>query len=302
MLRSVIILAVSVVVLTACKQKAPPAGAASVIPAASSVALPSPDTPPPSASSPSDGGSAVDASSTTSRVRAFFAGYKDGSDYSFLRAACASPVERFITMKSVDIGAVVASARHFFADKRGVRYVPDEKALRVSHRDGGDVVEVPLTMVWGTLPLAEWSSDDPRNSVHELLHAFADAGVTSPLWDGLVEHTTTVDVELRFDGQGRITRYVEGPPIRPKLKFHSDAACEDTFGFATARPDGEVVTDLGEVYATEFSTKGPQVARHVRLRDGSDAWVQDTRSYAVDNPAGGTSAGFSQCLVPADAK
>jgi hypothetical protein len=138
--------------------------------------------------------------------------------------------------------------------------------------------------------------------VADLRHAFPDAGVTDPLWEGFVEHTTTVDVELTFDADGRIRRYVEGSPKRRKLRFHSDEACLDTFGFATSRPDGEIVTDLGEVYATEFSPKGPQVARHVRLADGSDAWVQDTRSYAVGNPAGGTSAGVSQCLVPVDAR
>ncbi len=150
-----------------------------------------------------------------------------------------------------------------------------------------------LTMAWATLLPDDESS--PSGPQHQTL---PDA-LASSLWEQpLVEHTTVVDVEIAFDHEGRIVRYVEGPPHRGRLKFQADWACLETFGFARALKDGDVVTDLGEVYPTERSPMGLQLARHVRLRSGEDAWVQDTRSYAVDNPAGGTSAGASQCLVP----
>ncbi len=287
--------------LAACHDRAPsPPGPATPpkepTASASVSSVPSPLPNASGAAAPSASGAAPEPA-LTARVKAFFAGYKDGSDFSFLRTACATPVERFITMKNADVGAVISSARHFFADKRGLSYVPDEKALRISHEGNADVARVPLTMVWGTLPPEEWTSDDDRPR-KELPGAIA----SSILWDGLVEHTTIVDVELAFDPAGRITRYVEGPPRHARLKFQSDWACLDTFGFATALKDGEVVTDLGDVYMNSLSPKGPQLSRHVRFRSGDDAWVQDTRSYAVDNPAGGTSAGMSQCLVPADAR
>jgi len=286
-------LVVLLAALAACKEKPSPSPGAALPEGQSSHPAPSTPPPPRPVATHSAAASSVGREAVVARVRALFDGYKDGSDYAFLRDACAPAVECFITMKDATPDAVQKSARAFFKDKRGVKYTMDEKALTVAHVEAGDVVRVPLTMVWGTLPEPEWAPDAPERALPD------SAG--DLVWERFVEHTAHVDVELAFDRGGRLTRYVELAVHRPKLKFQADEPCRELMGFARALPDREVVTDLGEVYAMEIMARGPQLARHVRLRDGTDAWVADTRSYVTGDFETGTHAGWSNCLVRVEA-
>jgi hypothetical protein len=227
------------------------------------------------------------------RVVEFFAKYQDGSDFSFLRAACASPVERFVTAKNAEVGTLIASARRFFKDKRGLRYEPDVKAMRVDRDGDRTVARLPLTMIWGVHTPPDWTPSYGALT--------PDAGSIDPLRDGLVEHSANVAVEIAFDAAGKIVRYVEGSPHETLLRFHAEEHClltDDDPGVPViALADGAIVTDLGDRYITQQSPKGPQVIRHVLLRGGGDVWVNDSRAFAVENRFGGTSAGLADCLT-----
>jgi hypothetical protein len=228
------------------------------------------------------------------RLKILFADYRDGSDFNFLKGACAPKVERFVTAKNVDPATLVASARQFFKYKRGLSYRPDVKALRVEHVGDTTVAHVPLTMIWGVHTPAEWSPSyaPPPN----------DGDILDPLEAGLVEHIAVVDVDVTFDASNRITRYLEGPPHQAPLRFVAEEHClmtDDDPGVPVISvANGAIVTDLGDLYVTQETPKGPQVIRHVRLRGGGDVWVNDHRSWMVQNPAGGTSAAMADCLVP----
>jgi hypothetical protein len=248
---------------------------------------------PPAASPPSASATAISpvvvpTADPKSRVAEFFGQYRDGSDFEFLRAWCASPVERFISMRDTDVDAVITSARQFFRDKRSVKYAPDLAALHIRTEGDVTVASLPLTMSWGVAPPASWKT----NGLHE---EWLTIGVLDA---GLVLHETTVDVELAFAKDGRITRYVEGTVHRRSLRatgFDQCDAVDDEGPGQVPLPKGTVVLDLGETYYTFVSAKGPEIIRLVRFR-GKDVWVNDNRFYSVPNPNGGTSAGGGPCL------
>jgi hypothetical protein len=274
-------LALLLSVACACHRPSEPAD-----PALPSTGVP-PATSPPSASTTSTP-VVVPTADPKSRVAEFFGQYRDGSDFEFLRAWCASPVERFISMRDADVGQVIASARQFFRDKRSVKYAPDLAALRVRTEGDVTVTSLPLTMSWGVPPPASWKT----NGVHEerLTIGVLDAG--------LVLHETSLDVELAFAKDGRITRYVEGAAHRRSLRATGSGECNTVDEEGPGQvplPKGTVVLDLGETYSTFVSAKGPEVIRLVRFR-GKDVWVNDARSYSVENPNGGSSAGGGPCL------
>jgi len=221
----------------------------------------------------------------------FFGQYRDDSDFEFLRTWCSSPIERFITMKNADIGAVIANVRQFFHDKRGVKYSPDLAAMKLRTEGDGTVASLPVAMTWGAPPPQSWKT----NGVHP---EWLTIGVLDA---GLVLHETTVDVELAFAKDGRITRYVEGAVHRRSLRATALAECDtvdDEGPGQVPLPRGAVVLDLGQTYSTFVSAKGPEIVRLVRM-GGKDVWVNDRRSFAVENPNGGTSAGGGACLEPA---
>jgi hypothetical protein len=149
------------------------------------------------AQSPRDGSiaapAALDAVAVRARVDAFFAQFRDGTDFEFLRAACESPVERFVTAEHADIGAVIASSARFFHAKRGLKYTPDDDAMTTETLGDVTVARLPLTMTWATTPPAAWDA-------------------------GLALHQASVDVEIAFAPDGRIRRYVEGPEKHATLR------------------------------------------------------------------------------------
>jgi hypothetical protein len=262
------------------------AGSATAQARATALAAPAP---PPSASASTTASTPADAATADlkARIGDFFNQYKDGSDFEFLRRWCASPLERFVSMRNADVGAVIASARQFFHDKHEVKYAADLAALRARVDGDTTVASLPVTMSWGMPP--SWGTEGVREDM------LAD-GV---LYAGLVLQETTVDVELAFAKDGRITRYVEGTVHRGKLRRSGDFdGCDEVEKggvVQAALPMGTVVLDLGQTYYLWVSVKGPEVARLVRF-NGKDVWVNDQRYYSVPNPAGGSSAGGGPCL------
>ena len=135
-------------------------------------------------------------------LRDFFAGYKDGTDFEFMRAACRPTMDRFVTLRNVNVATAIREAKSFFHDKHGLAYRPDLARVRLAPRSsdggagGGTTVSVPLTMSWTYAIPKEW---DP-----------SDAGSTWPAYPDTphVDRSVTVDVEMDLDENGRIARYV----------------------------------------------------------------------------------------------
>ena len=215
------------------------------------------------------------------RLRDYFSHYQEGSDFEFLRAYWTSPVERFITLENADIGAVIASAKQFFHGKYRVKYAPDLSAMHVVSEAGLSVVQLPVAMSWGVQPTDDVPSEDGDRPPVDLSRTGLD-----PYMIGLVQHAVVVDVEIALGADGRLQRYLETHVHQPLLRTTGQEDCP---------PKGETVVDLGDIYVTSWSAKGPQQVRRVRAK-GEVAWYPDILSWAVDNPAGGTSAGGAQCL------
>jgi len=292
------------VMLGACSRKDGPSADLAPAPPASPVASTAPPPPPvtPSSAPPSPpaASSAAPDAAVQARLVAFFKQYKDGTDFEFLRTACVSPIDLFVTAKNADIGTVIASARQFFKGKHFLAYTPDVQQLRVDHDGALTVARLPLKMMWGVAPREVMTEIDwPEDT-----DAGLDPNEFDPLWARLVEHQVTVDVELAFDAAGRITRYVEGPPHKNRLRATGEESCSekrfDPGVGVKALAKGAIVTDLGDSYMTNLSIKGPDIIRRVRLPGGGNAWVNDRLSWEVPNPSGGTSAGGAQCLEAAD--
>jgi hypothetical protein len=273
----------------ACHRAADPAPANHETPLVSASSVASSAASPPPAAIPSIP-IVVPTSDPRLRIAVFFGQYRDDSDFEFLRTWCTSPVERFISMQKADIGAVIANVRQFFRDKRALKYTPDLTTMKV--RTDGDVTvaSLPVTMSWGAPPPESWKTNEPHPEW--LTIGALDAG--------LVLHETTVDVELAFAKDGRITRYAEGTVHRRSLRATGFDECDTVDDVGPGQVPlrkGTVVLDLGQTYYTFISIKGPEIVRLVRLR-GKDIWVNDDRFYSVENPNGGTSAGGGACLEP----
>jgi formylglycine-generating enzyme required for sulfatase activity len=218
------------------------------------------------------------------RVQAFFHELTEGSDFEFLRDWLASPVMQFITLKNADIDAVIRSSRGYFLDKLAVRYVPDIASLRIERRDGATIARMPVDMHWGTRP---------RDIPAENLGTYDPSrGDLDRLWNGLVAHDVTVDVELAFEPSGLLTRYVELAVRHPLLRVTGEDNCA-----MEGLRKGQTVVDLGDAYITGMTPKGPQQIHRVRV-GGEDRWIDEIRSWAVYDSFGGH-AGGSTCLEPA---
>jgi hypothetical protein len=276
--------------LGACGRKAGPSPEPAPAPLTSPVA--SNTQPPPSTTEASPSASSGFPAPTVYRAGAhcrILRAVQGRTDFEFLRTACVSPIDRFVTAKNADIDTVIASARQFFKGKRGVAYTPRVEELRIEHNGTVTVARLPLKMVWGIPPREvmtqiEWPDDTV---------AGPDPNEVGPLWAQLVEHKVTVDVEVAFDAAGRITRYVEGSPHQNRLRATGGESCSekrfDPGVGVKALAKGTIVTDLGDSYMTNLSVKGPDVIRRVRLPGGQDGWVNDALSWEVASP-GGTSA------------
>jgi len=276
-----------------CSKKPPPAPDPAPAPIASAAIHPVISATPPAASppTPAPDASTADHSAVAARIADFFKQYKEGSDFEFLRARCTSPIERFISFKNADIGVVIKSARQFFQGKYRVGYVPDLKALKTEMQGDVTVAHLPVAMSWGVQPTDDVPKEGDDRAAVDLTRT--DLG---PLDIGLVEHDVTVDVELAFAPGGLVTRYLELHVRRPLLRVTGETNC--TMGDLRK---GQTVVDLGDSYVTFMTPKGPQRVHRVQIA-GQPAWIDEIRSWEVDNPAGGTSAGGSSCLEPVPAK
>jgi hypothetical protein len=237
------------------------------------------------ATSPSPAASAPLLPPTLAR---FFAGYRDGTDFEFLRAACRPTVDRFVTLQNVRVDAIIRDARAFFRDKHDLAYAPDVRSLRVEPGDGGTTVHVPVRM--------RWTSPAPPDLAPQVVAW----GTNAPV----VLRDVTAEVEIALDGEGRITSYKELRVATPWLRVTGAENC-DSEGRGDGRPEpwldlakGTRVQDLGETVIIGTNTKGADVARKVRHL-GKTGWALDRVAFAVENPMGGSSAGGADCLAPA---
>jgi len=225
------------------------------------------------------------------RLDHFFAGYRDSSDFEFLREDCQATVQEFITLRNASVADVMRNVKAFFRDKRKISYRPDAQRVRVQARNEGQLVSLPVTMSWAYPPPKEWTPNLPA------------WGFDEPM----IERQVTANVEIELAADGRIVRYVERSVERPWLRVTGDENCEDFLagGDAPIEPwlalePGKKVQDLGETIVISFNPKGGNVARRIRS-DDEEGWTISSVSFAVPNPFGGTSAGGSDCLAPVPA-
>lgn len=216
----------------------------------------------------------------------FFAGFRDGSDFEFMRADCRAKMDRFVTLENVDVAAAIRSAKAFFHEKHELRYQPDLEHAHVEPHAGGTTVRVPVTMSW-TYPIPqEWSAH------------WEQWGKDGPE----VSRSVTVQVEVELDAEGKIARYVEKSVESPLLRVNGEAFCENVDTVDATLPwvdvkKGMLVQDLGETLVLIWRPRGPTTARKVRA-NGKEGWTIDCTYFPVDNPFGGTSAGGGACLDP----
>ena len=229
------------------------------------------------------------------RIQAFFSRYAGGSDFEFMRSACAPKLERFVTLENADIDTVIKSARAFYADKKHVAYSADLRSMRVVAHPRGKLARVPLAIAWCHAPPKAWGN-------------FSNLGG----WPPMIGRAVTVDIEVVLDFAGLIVSYVEGGVHAPSLRVTMDARCGAAYptpaglrdGAAAGRvflAGGASVEDLGEHFPYAMSTKGPNAARKIRF-GGKELWTDDEHVAAFAEPGGGFTLSQIACLdAPAGA-
>jgi hypothetical protein len=283
-MRGVVAAGLGLLLLGACDRRPAPVQPDAAPAAAVAATL---SVPPAASKAPVVGATAVvDASAGLPPTLAdFFAGYRDGSTFEFLRADCRPTMDRFVSLKNVGVDAAIRDARTFFHDRRQLSYRPDVRQMRVeAHADGESTVRLPVTMAW-TYPVPKgWGDDFPAGG---------------PDGTAVVSRSMTVDVEVTLDADGRIAQYVEAHVQTPRLRVTHPEKCADVPDHPgvpwVAVSHGMIVQDLGETLELSMSAKGPATARKVRA-NGQDGWTMESVCFAVSNPYGGTSAGMSSCL------
>ncbi len=244
-----------------------------------------------------DGG-AADAA-LAERLRHFFNGYVDGSDFAFLLAACRPKLDQFISLRNVDAGAVATNARQFFAHTHKLAYEPHLADLRVERRpDGSTVARLPVRMTWTYPPNPDWPT----------------GGDPWPAWSSetaAIDRDVTADAEITFDDQGKIARYVEANVRRPWLRVTGEDNCslgafgsphsflmsgDDGARMAAPLHKGQMVRDLGETFVTAILPRGPDIVRKV-LVGNREGWADESLIFEVENTGGPQGAsGGSECL------
>jgi hypothetical protein len=248
----------------------------------------------PASTAPSAPSAAVGtAGALPGRLGHFFAGYTEGSDFEFMRADCRPTLPAFVTLRNVSVDEVIRNATSFFRNKRRISYRPDAPHARSAPHADGQLVSLPVTMSWSYPAPKEW-------------------GPPWTTWDDvpLIVREVTVNTEIELDSEGRIARYVERSVEQPLLRVTGDENCEGGSDILADGPaidpwlvlkPGQLVRDLGETVVISINPKGANTARRVRTQTG-DGWTLNSVSFAVENPAGGTSAGASDCLTRVVAK
>jgi hypothetical protein len=273
---------IAAVVACACsrtKVQADPSAAPSASVAASAASF-APGATPTTAAASSTAGAA--ASDPAARVKRFFAGFVDGSDFSFLHATCAPRMTRFIGLRDVDVEAAIRTSRAFFKNLNGVKYDPDVKAMQVETVPVGTRVRLPVEMTWSR-PM---TTDEQQAMVEpDNLQPLADMNLLK------IDRDVTADVELVFDASGAIVSYSETVVRMPQLRATGDQECDKD------PPKGTILRDLGETAVVWWISIGPaQTVRKVRL-NGQDTWVTTQRAVYGGGP-GPQDRAYYLCLEP----
>jgi hypothetical protein len=236
-------------------------------PAASpSIAIPPARASSSSAAAPS---TAPDASSSplAEGVQHFFAGFVEGTDFSFLRTACAPKMTHFIAMKDVDVESAIRAARASFQNLRHVKYTADVGAMQADAAPAGTRVRVPVDMQYDRPMDPQQFGIDPDE-----IESMKSMDLLK------INHDVTADVELVFDPSGRVTSYVETKVHRPPMRVSGDKECENDL------PKGSIVYDLGEDAITWWISIGPARTVHRVLANGEDVWMTSQRAMWGGGP------------------
>jgi hypothetical protein len=192
----------------------------------------------------------------------FFAAFAGANrDVSFLEAALADELPRYITLRNTTRSAVVEDARRFFARKSDIRYARLGARFAVRDEAPYTVVETDLSMQW----------DRPAPS-----EVSARSREASPA----VHRDVSVAVQIWFDADHRIRQYVEtlSPPSRLCVTVGVDPRTGERDESELELPEGTCVVDLHETAPGHGDSERWTTLRHVRYA-GADRWLVEQVEY-----------------------
>ena len=216
-------------------------------------------------------------------IKAYFAEYKDGSDFAFIEKYFAPKIEQFVMRKDVTPADMQKDAKGFYKDKTELKYEPMLAGLTVTPDASGEreTAELVVRLTWKYPPPKAWGTDFPEGAK--------------------VSRQVDVVTDLVVGEGGKFVAYIEKEVKRPSYKVvdpdgslgaypSPPGSGVDDSKAAVKLTKGTIVQDLGETLVIGNNPKGDEVARKIRYQ-GKDYWAMDHGAIAVENPNGGTSAG-----------
>ncbi len=238
-----------------------------------------PPVPPNTASTHVESDAPADAA-LVARLSEYFRHFGKDRSFGFFTKEWAPTVESYLRLKNVSVGALVRSARQFYADKDAIAIEPEVASTRVQNVAGRKRVSLKLTMSWTTKP------DSAAKDCGTL-----DANME---WQAgsVVAHRMQAMATLTLDESGRFVAYDEVPdkPILLRVKYHGDplpAFIALPIGPARTDPgvtaaftiaDGTLVEDLGDEFTCGLNASEVDAVRRVRYR-GQKVWLLKQWTY-----------------------
>ena len=164
-------------------------------------------------------------------------------------ARYAPNVAQFITLKDTTPPKIIEAAEAFFKNKRDAHYVLDKDTVSVAPEGDGVVADATVAMSW-VLPeeQAPWPTDYGPS------------------------HLVNVDIELVFDAERRITKYLERHVHERRFRVVK-AKSKEVPEQQLPVPYGAIVDDLHD-YVQTVGARGNDVLRRVRYQ-GKPFWVPE---------------------------
>jgi hypothetical protein len=236
------------------------------------VLAPPPPSPPPSVALPTETTPAPALAALEERIQSHYAKYVDGTRFAFFAVDFAPRVERYLSLRDINVPALQAEARRFFRDKKGLAFTPKAGTFVVKHEGTRSRVEFELGIAW-------------RQSMSESYKECDRQDVVRGIGPGpsAIEHKVDVHAELVLDERLRFVSYAELGMLSKKLQVKTrdeplpafvsiptrPARAEDST--ATPVASGTLVEDLGDRFTCSQGGE-TDTLRKVRV-DGAVVWL-----------------------------
>jgi len=107
---------------------------------------PPPPSPPPKPDSPHETTAVPALAALEERIRNHYAKYVDGTRFDFFAADFAPRVERYLSLRDIDVSALQAEARRFFRDKKSLAFTPKPGSFVAKPEGSRNRVEFQLNI------------------------------------------------------------------------------------------------------------------------------------------------------------